>query len=188
MALKVEVLAKNMEVTDRIDDYVTKKVSRLDRYLNDIEEVKIELANIKSARSAVDRHVAQITVRGRRGALLRTEERSEDIFAAFDTALDKMQRQIERLKGKRQRGRGDGRTAAEVVKALVKRPAKGPVSPIMRRKTFNLPPMNEAEALEQMKLLGHDNFFIFNNADTNSINVLYRRRDGTYGLIEPMID
>ncbi|MBU4224802.1 MAG: sigma 54 modulation/S30EA ribosomal C-terminal domain-containing protein [Chloroflexi bacterium] len=99
-----------------------------------------------------------------------------------------MQRQIERLKGKRQRGRGDGRTAAEVVKALVKRPAKGPVSPIMRRKTFNLPPMNEAEALEQMKLLGHDNFFIFNNADTNSINVLYRRRDGTYGLIEPMID
>ncbi|MFH1908576.1 MAG: ribosome-associated translation inhibitor RaiA [Chloroflexota bacterium] len=188
MALKVEVLAKNMEVTDRIDDYVTKKVSRLDRYLNDIEEVKIELANIKSARSAVDRHVAQITVRSRRGALLRTEERSEDIFAAFDTALDKMQRQIERLKGKRQRGRGDGRTAAEVVKALVKRPAKGPVSPIMRRKTFNLPPMNEAEALEQMKLLGHDNFFIFNNADTNSINVLYRRRDGTYGLIEPMID
>ncbi|MDP2975313.1 MAG: ribosome-associated translation inhibitor RaiA, partial [Anaerolineales bacterium] len=92
MALKVEVLAKNMEVTDRINEYVTKKVSKLDRYLSDIEEVKIELANIKSARSALDRHVAQITVHGRRGELLRTEERSEDIFAAFDTALDKMQR------------------------------------------------------------------------------------------------
>ena len=188
MALKVEVLAKNMEVTERINDYVTKKVSKLDRYLSDIEEVKIELANIKSARSALDRHGAQITVRGRRGELLRTEERSEDIFTAFDAALDKMQRQIGRLKGKRQRGRGDGRTAAEVIKSLVKKPAKEPASPIMRRKTFTLPPMNETEALEQMKMLGHDNFFIFNNAETKSINVLYRRRDGSYGLIEPMID
>ncbi|MBA4380017.1 MAG: ribosomal subunit interface protein [Anaerolinea sp.] len=188
MALKIEVLAKNMEVTERINDYVSKKVSRLDRYLSDIEEVKIELAKIKSARSALDRHVAQITVRGQRGELLRTEERSEDIFAAFDTALDKIQRQIARLKGKRQRGRGDGRTAAEVVEPPLKKPAKRPASPIMRRKTFTLPPMNEAEALEQMKMLSHDNFFIFNNAETKSINVLYRRRDGTYGLIEPMID
>lgn len=188
MALRIEVLAKNMEVTDRINDYVTKKVSKLDRYLGDIEEAKIELANIKSARSAIDRQVTQITVRGRRGELLRTEERSDDIFAAFDTALDKMQRQIERLKGKRQRGRGDGRSAAEVGELPVKKPAKAPVSPIMRRKTFNLPPMNETEALEQMKLLGHDNFFIFFNAETKAINVLYRRRDGSYGLISPIID
>jgi putative sigma-54 modulation protein len=187
MALKIKVVARNMEVTDRIGDYVTKKAARLDRYLNDIEEVKVELAYVKSARSAMDRQVAQITVRGRR-ALLRTEERSDDIFAAFDTALDKMQRQIERLKGKRHRGRGDGRSAAEVVvEPPAEEQAKEAASPIMRRKTFNLPPMNEAEALEQMKLLGHDNFFIFYNVETNAINVLYRRRDGTYGLIEPKI-
>ena len=187
MTLKTEVVARNMEVTDRIKDYVTKKAARLDRYMNDIEEVKVELSYVKSARSAMDRQVAQITVRGRR-ALLRTEERCDDIFAAFDTALDKMQRQIERLKGKRHRGRGDGRSAAEVVvEPPVEEQAKEAASPIMRRKTFNLPPMNEAEALEQMKLLGHDNFFIFYNVETNAINVLYRRRDGTYGLIEPKI-
>jgi putative sigma-54 modulation protein len=187
MALKIEVVARNMEVTDRIQDYVTKKAAKLDRYMNDIEEVKVELAYVKSARSAIDRQVAQITVRGRR-ALLRTEERSDDIFAAFDSAMDKMQRQIKRLKGKRQRGRGDGRSAAEVV---VEPPIEEGVietaSPIMRRKTFILPPMNEAEALEQMRMVGHDNFFIFFNMETNAINVLYRRRDGTYGLIEPKI-
>ena len=187
MALKTEVIAKNMEVTDRIQDYVTKKAAKLDRYMNDIEEVKVELAYVKSARSAMDRQVAQITVRGRR-TLLRTEERSDDIFAAFDTAMDKMQRQIERLKGKRQRGRGDGRSAAEVVvEPPVEEKPEEAASPIMRRKTFNLPPMNEAEALEQMRMVGHDNFFIFFNMDTNVINVLYRRRDGTYGLIEPKI-
>ncbi len=188
MALKTEVVARNMEVTERIQDYVTKKAAKLDRYMNDIEEVKVELAYVKSARSAMDRQVAQITVRGRRGALLRTEERSDDIFAAFDTAMDKMQRQIERLKGKRQRGRGDGRTAAEVVvEPPVEAKPKEAASPIMRRKTFNLPPMNEAEALAQMRMLGHDNFFIFFNMETNAINVLYRRRDGSYGLIEPKI-
>jgi putative sigma-54 modulation protein len=188
MALKIEVVARNMEVTDRIQDYVTKKAAKLDRYMNDIEEVKVELAYVKSARSAIDRQVAQITVRGRR-ALLRTEERSDDIFAAFDTAMDKMQRQIERLKGKRQRGRGDGRSAAEVVvePPVEKQAEEIAASPIMRRKTFNLPPMNEAEALEQMRMVGHDNFFIFFNMETNAINVLYRRRDGTYGLIEPKI-
>jgi len=188
MALKTEVVVRNMEVTDRIRNYVTKKTAKLDRYMNDIEEVKVELSYVKSARSAMDRQVAQITVRGRR-TLLRTEERSDDIFAAFDTAIDKMQRQIERLKGKRHRGRGDGRSAAE---AVVEPPVEKPdeeiaASPIMRRKTFNLPPMNEAEALEQMRMLGHDNFFIFFNIETNAINVLYRRRDGSYGLIEPKI-
>jgi putative sigma-54 modulation protein len=188
MTIKIEVLARNMEVTKHIQDYVTKKAAKLDRYMGDIEEVKVELSYTKSARSAMDRQVAQITVRGRR-TLLRTEERSDDLFAAFDTALDKMQRQIERQKGKRQRGRGDGRTAAEV---SVEPPAeKGEEEsagvPIMRRKTFNLPPMNEAEALEQMRDLGHDNFFIFFNIETNAINVLYRRRDGTYGLIEPKL-
>jgi putative sigma-54 modulation protein len=177
-----------MEVTERIQDYVAKKTAKLDRYMPDIEEVKVELSYVKSARSAMDRQVAQITVRARRGSLLRTEERSDDIFAAFDTAMEKMQRQIERLKGKRQRGRGDGRTAAEVSAEppVVEKPKKA-VSPIMRRKTFDLPPMNEAEALEQMRNLGHDNFFIFFNMETNAINVLYRRRDGSYGLIEPKV-
>jgi len=184
MTAKVELLARNLELTDRIRDYVNKKASKLDRYLNELEHVKVDLSVVKSARDANDRNVAQITARGRR-VLLRTEERSDDLLAAFDRAVDKMQRQAERYKGKRTRGRGDGRSAAEVVPLPEEGREESPI--VARRKTFDLIPMNEAEALEQMKLLGHENFFIFFNVETNSINVLYQRRDGTYGLIEPKV-
>jgi putative sigma-54 modulation protein len=185
MDLEVEVYGRNMEVTDRIQDYVTKKVSKLDRYLPGIEEARVDVAYVKSARSAADRQVAQITVRGK-GFILRSEERSDDIFAALDTALDKMQRRIERYKGKRSRGRGDGRSAAEVTPLTVEvEEETGELLPLVaRRKRFMLVPMDETEAIEQMDLLGHENFFVFFNANTRSVNVLYRRRDGTFGLIE----
>jgi len=188
MSPELDIQARNMEVTDRINDYITKKASKLDRFLPAIEETRVELSHEKSARSASDRHIAQITVRGK-NLLLRSEERAEDIFAAFDTALDKMQRQIDRYKCKKYRGRGDGRSAAEVVST-----PEPEVEPeldedfiVVRRKKFALIPMNEDEAIEQMKLLGHDNFFIFFDADANRVKVLYRRRDGTYGMIEPEV-
>jgi len=189
MALDVEVNGRNMDVTERIRTYVNKKVSRLDRFLPGIEEARVDVAYVKSARSASDRQVAQITVRGK-GFILRSEERADDIFAALDTALDKMQRRIERYKGKRYRGRGDGRSAAEVTPQVVEETEEesGELGPaIVRRKRFILHPMDEMEALEQMQLLGHENFFVFYNANTHSINVLYRRRDGNYGLIEPEV-
>jgi putative sigma-54 modulation protein len=97
-----------------------------------------------------------------------------------------MQRRIERYKGKRNHGRGDGRSTADVVPAPVTEEEPEEEAPvIMRRKRFPLVPMDENEALEQMSLLGHENFFVFYNANTNQVNVLYRRRDGAYGLIEP---
>ena len=186
MTNEIEVVGKNMEVTDKVHDYVFSKAEKLDRYLKAIEEIRVELSNNKSARSAADRQVAQITVRGRR-LLLRTEERSDDILGAFDSAFDKMQRQIERFKGKQKRGRGDGRSAAEIYPSTFEEDEEDEVMMIARRKRFTVYPMVEEEALEQMKLLGHDNFFIFYNGETNAINVLYRRRDGSYGLIDPII-
>lgn len=184
MTITVEINARNIELTDRIKDYISKKASKLDRYLAELEQVKVDLAYVKTARDASDRNVAQITARGRR-ALLRTEERADDLFAAFDRAIDKMQRQAERYKGKRTRGRGEERSGKE--DDLMPEKVRSQPSLFARRKTFDLIPMNEAEALEQMKLLGHENFFIFYNIETNSINVLYQRRDGTYGLIEPKV-
>ncbi len=186
MTSRVQIFTRNLDLTERIETYVTKKASKLDRYLRGIEEVRVDLAYAKSARNAADRHVAQITVRGK-GFLLRAEERADDIFAAFDTATDKIQRRIERFKGKRYRSRSEGRAAeAEAQAALAEELLEEEEeTPIVRRKRFTITPMNEAEAIEQMQLLGHDNFFIFYNAETNAINVLYRRRDGTYGLIEP---
>ena len=185
MSVKVEIFARNMDVSERLKDYVTKKASKLDRYLNEIEHVKVDLDYIKSARSATDRFIAQITVRGHK-ALLRTEERADEVFAAFDKSIDKMQRQMERFKGKHHRGRGEPRLAT-VVPAGTELEAEEENSIISRRKTFDLVPMSEADALEQMRMLGHDNFFIFFNIATASINVLYHRRDGTYGLIEPKV-
>jgi putative sigma-54 modulation protein len=185
MTIKVDIFSRNLEVDEQIEQYVTKKASKLDRYLSDIEQVKVDLDYIKSARNANDRFVAQITVRGHR-ALLRTEERSDELTTAFDLTIDKMQRQLERYKGKHYHSRGDGRPVVEVV-SMAEKSTEEQFGVISRRKTFDLFPMSEAEALEQMKLLGHDNFFIFFNDETDMISVLYRRRDDTYGLIEPKI-
>ena len=187
MTQKIETLARNMRLTENIRDYVEKKAAKLERYLQEIDEIRVELSHIKSARSAADRQVAQITVHGK-GFMLRTEERADDIHAAFDTALDKMQRQVDRYKGKHYRGRGDGRSAAEVLEEDLPVDETGELLPLIaRRKKFIVLPMNEDEAVEQMRLLGHDNFFVFFNAEQNSIQVLYRRRNGSYGLIEPVV-
>lgn len=186
MTLEVEIFGRNLDITERIQDYVNKKVSKLDRYLSDIEEARVDLAYVKSARSATDRQVAQITIRGR-GFILRSEERSDDIFTAFDSALSKMQRRISRYKGKRNWGRGDGKTVAEIVTSSIEEEVEEAEPTIVRRKQFLLHPMDEQEAIEQMSLLGHEDFFVFFNAQTNSVNVLYRRRDGNYGLIEPEV-
>jgi len=187
MTNKIEVLARNMRLNDDTREYVEKKAAKLERYLQEIDDVRVELSYVKTARSATDRQVAQITLRGK-GFILRTEERADDVRAAFDTALDKMQRQIERYKGKHYRGRGDGRSAAEVVEEEWPVDETGELLPLIaKRKKFELVPMTEEEAVEQMKLLGHDNFFVFFNAEQNAIQVLYRRRNGTYGLIEPVV-
>jgi putative sigma-54 modulation protein len=187
MALKIDIYPKNMDLTDRISTYVNKKVSKLDRYLSDIEETRVDLDFQKSMRSPSDRQVAQITIRGR-GYILRTEERADDIFAAIDMAIDKMQRKIERHKGKRVRGRGDGLSASALTPKTIQ-PEESPEETIIiaRRKSFTLVPMDEYEAIEQMKALGHETFFVFFNVSSNTINVLYTRRDGSFGLIEPRL-
>ena len=186
MSPELYLQAHNMEVTDRINDYIEKKAGKLDKFLQAIEEIRVELTHEKSARSAADRHVAQITVRGK-NLLLRAEERADDVFAAFDKALDKLQRQIDRYKGKRYRGRGDGRSASDVVPIPEEDFEDEEDLVVVRRKKFALIPMSEAEAIEQMQLLGHDNFFIFFDANANRIKILYRRRNGAYGLIEPEV-
>ncbi|NCP87590.1 MAG: ribosomal subunit interface protein [Anaerolineae bacterium CG_4_9_14_3_um_filter_57_17] len=188
MSNKIEITGRDLEVTERIREYVTQKMAKINRHLNAIEEIRIDLASVKTARSATDRYVAQLTVRGK-NLLLRSEERADDIRTALDAALDKMTRQVARYKGKRDHSRGDGKSAAEVVPDIEPLPdmEAEEAAVILRRKQFDLIPMAEEEAIEQMKLLGHDNFFVFFNAQSGTINVLYHRRDGGYGLIEPRV-
>jgi len=191
MTVKLDIFTKNLELSDRLNDYVVNKVEKLEKFLDEVDECRVDLSYIKTARNANDRHVAQLTLRGK-GFILRSEERSDSMFSAVDAALDKMRRQIRRYKGKRAHGRGDGQTIAEAIDMNypdeVEVEAEAEESPVIaRRKRFMLVPMDELEAVEQMKLLGHEDFFVFYNANTSEFNVLYKRRDGTYGIIIPEI-
>lgn len=178
--MKIIIQGQNVEITDRLRGYVEKKVNRLARYLPTIDEARMEL-RVHHTRSAQDRQVAELTVRTR-GTILRAEERSGDLSASIDAVLDKMYRQIMRYKGKRYHGRGRVRQAEEPLEEMELSEEERPH--IARVKRFPTPPMDEEEAIEQMELLGHD-FFVFLNAESGEINVLYRRRDGNYGLIIP---
>ncbi len=185
MAQKVEITAKNLLLGDQIKEYINKKVSRLERILPEIEETHIELSSSKAIRNRKERDVAQFTLQGK-GFTLRSEEAGSDLMTAIDKSADKMKRQIERFKGKRNHGRGDG-TSVSNVTSETDNMEENVKSLIVRRKTFTLMPMDENEAIEQMALLAHEDFFVFYNVQTNSVNVLYKRHDGDYGLIEPKI-
>jgi len=186
MALDVKIFVRDIKLTDRIHDYVETKVSKLDRFLSDINDARVDLAYIKSARDANDRYAAQITIRGK-GFVLRAEERADDIFSAFDMALPKVQRRMRRFKGKHFKQRNGSLAADELVADMFDMLEDDDRPEIVRRKHLMLTPMDELEAIEQMDLLGHEMFFIFLNANSGQINVLYKRRDGRYGIIEPEI-
>lgn len=183
--MDIVVRGRNVTITDRVQEYVEKKVGKLERYLPIIDEARMELST-EDTRSAQHRQIAQLTVRSH-GKILRAEERDQDVFTAIDLVVDKMQRQITRFKDRlysRSQIRG-GETVRmpEQLEATVEAVAE-PVGSIVRVKKFAVIPMNPEEAIEQMELLGHD-FFVFYNSDDNGINVLYRRRSGGYGLLQP---
>lgn len=188
MTVRVEIHVQNFEPSERLRDHVSKKVSKLDRHLDVLETARVELRYVKSARRAGDRHVAQMTVSGK-GVQLRAEERSQDMLASVDAVVDKIYRQIERYKGRRWSARGDGRSAAEAAPDLPPEEAEpSGAGPIVRRKKLGLIAMDEREAIDQMALLGHDDFFVFLDAASHQVHVLYRRREGGLGLIETEVD
>jgi putative sigma-54 modulation protein len=182
--MQLLVQGKNIQVTDRLHQYVEDKASKLDRHLSTITEARMELSS-ESTRSQGDSQVAQLTVRIK-GVILRSEERAGDIFSAIDLAMDKMKRQIDRYKRKR-RARYRGAPPPDLLTDEVEEEDEEEevvAGRLVRTKTFRVDPMDPEEAIEQMELLGH-NFFVFFNADAGQINVVYRRRDGNYGLIQP---
>ncbi len=190
MAAQLVLKGKNLEITDDLRQYIEKRANKLDRYLPDLSEVRIDLS-VQKTRSSQDRQVAQMTVRSN-GAILRAEERAEEMSVAIDAVIEKMHRQIARYKGKRVdrwQGHVTGRAETEVPpipSEVVEELADEEEHRIVRTKRFVVSPMTEDEAIEQMELLGHD-FFIFYNPNHGLLNVLYRRHDGNYGLLEPEV-
>ena len=175
--MEISIFARNMEMTPRLSEYVERKVEKLDRYLSSIDEARVDLT-VENTRSASHRQVAQLTVRVR-GTILRAEERTGDMFASIDAVLDKMYRQIARYKGRRR-----NRWQATAEELPIEEPVEETEWEIVRVKRFEVRPMTPEEAIEQMELLGH-RFYIFLNADEGAINLVYRRDDGNYGLLQP---
>jgi putative sigma-54 modulation protein len=181
---------KNMHISPETEAYIEKKTRKFDRFLPDLEEVRVDISR-EQTRSNQDRIVAEITVRANR-KILRAEERSRDLSSAVDSAVDKLNRQIARLKGKqidRWHATESIRNNEEIppmTEDMLEALAEEQSRKIVRVKRFSVVPMNEAEAIEQMQLLSHD-FFVFFNADVGRLNVLYKRADDNYGLLDPII-
>jgi putative sigma-54 modulation protein len=199
--MNISVHGDGIKISEALDSYTRSKVDRLDRYLPNISHVGVELSIIRTHRGA-DLAIAQITVQHARGAILRAEEKlnienRDTIRFAINKAVDKLHRQIDRFKSKRkaknQKVRDRYRaTVAELnlaedipVYAVDEAEEPEATSEIHRRKQIEMMPMNEEEAIEQLELLDH-NFYMFMNAESDQINVLYRRESGGYGILAPL--
>lgn len=182
--MELKINSRNLKLTPKIENYIEKKTQRLDRYVPNLTQVTVDLAEQK-AKSATQRQVAQITVRDSKGTILRAEEKSNDIFAAVDQSIDKLYRQIKRYRGKTRRHRRDAVEPMLFEEPLpIDETEEQEIGGISRVKRFELEPMTADEAVEHMELLGH-NFYVFFNPEEENVNVVYRRDAGDYGLIQP---
>ena len=179
--MRLHVKGKNVEVSESIRKYAEDKMSKLDRQLHELTEVELELSVEKNP-SISDNQVAEATVRTK-GPTLRVTEASADMKASIDQLTEKLRRRIEVYRGKRRdkQVRGNGIPPGGSM-SIPDDEETGPQ--IVKTKQFSVKPMSAEEAALQLELVGHD-FFVFRSDDSGEINVIYRRRDGGYGLIEP---
>ena len=182
LMLKFNIRGENIEVTPAIRDYVEGKIERVERYFNEdlnaTANVNLKVYNDKQSKVEVTIPLKNVT--------LRAEERHNDMYAGVDLIVDKLERQIRKYKTKinrksRERD-GAGVYFATTVQNEPEVEAEEEYA-IVRTKQFDLKPMDQEEAILQMNMLGHD-FYIFTDAESNGTNIVYKRRDGKYGLIE----
>ena len=178
--MELQITGKNIELSPAVRRYIERKLGKFSRHLPNITESKVEIHEEKT-KSLQQHFVVQVTVDSSR-TLLRSQERGADLFTAIDKAAAVMNRQIEHYKGKLYGKRKGSSLAREGFSEEVAE--KQPLRKVVKVKRFAVKPMSVDEAIDQMELLGHD-FFLFFNADSEGLNLLYRRKDGNYGLIEP---
>jgi putative sigma-54 modulation protein len=176
--MRLQVHGRNVEVTDTLREYAEQKLGKLERQLHDLTRVELELS-VERNPSIAASQIAEATI-WTKGPILRAREASGDMRASIDQLMVKLERQVTRYREKRQR-RNDRANG----------PAPGPASTpddpgptIVKTKQFVVSSMTPEEAVEALELIGHD-FFVFRDGGSNEVSVVYRRRDGTYGLIEP---
>ena len=190
--MKTTVKARNLELTERLRNQIARKLRRLDRVAHPDAEATVELIAHASHATAAS-HVAEVTLHTN-GSVVRSVSAGPTMIAAIDTLLDKLERQVVRTKTRQRsvrerdhdeaaavlarEARGSGATEADA--------ASEPEPSVVRIKRFDMVPMFEEDAIAQMNELGHE-FFVFLNAENERICVVYARRDGTFGLIEPVV-
>lgn len=184
--MDVSIQGRGIDLSAEIRDYLTRKLSRLDRHLHSQAQGVVEITRSR-ARSAEDRLVVEITISSN-GMLLRGEQSGADLHAAIDAVADVLDRKITRFKDRRhRRGRvALSRSLTEPVEAEAPEEPDLDDGRVVRVKKFLLEPMTPDDAADQMELLGHD-FYVFLNTTSDRLAVIYRRRDGDYGLLDPQL-
>lgn len=187
--IRFEIHGDNLTITDAIRNYIEDKIGKLERYFNNVPNA---VAHVKVKTYSNSATKIEVTI-PLKDVTLRAEERDDDLYAGIDLITGKLERQVRKYKtrvNRKHRDRGD----QEVFVAEVQEASPGEVSgaeesvsdseiEIIRSKQFSLKPMDSEEAVLQMNLLGHD-FFIFTDRETDGTSIVYRRKDGKYGLIE----
>ena len=194
--MEIQILSRNVELNPEAHAYVRKKFDRLQRHLRHMTEAKVEISRT-NARAQADKIIVQMTVMAG-GSTLRGQESGVNLFAAVDSVADVLDRQIRRLKGRSYRSaqgrKAAGRAASEAEAAVATEVLDAvdeedeelfeQLGRVVRTKRFAMKPMSVEDAAMQMELLSHD-FFLFYNNTSGEYNVVYRRSDGDYGVIEP---
>ena len=186
--MDMHVTGKNIELTPEIRDYITRKLGKINRFLPNILSFDV-VASEEGTRAPEQRFIVQVTIDSN-GTLIRGEERGQDLHTAVDKVSEVMGRQIEHYKGKLPYSKGRRtpsiRVSTTEATAAVAAEVEETGPRVVRNKRFEIKPMSMEEAIDQMELLGHD-FFLYYNPDTNNYNLIYKRKDGNYGLIEPSV-
>jgi putative sigma-54 modulation protein len=192
--VKTNLTARNLQLNDRLRSQIERKLQRLDRITHEMAEADVELI-AKASHATDSSQVAEVTLRNN-GDVMRSTASGATPIAALDIVVDKLERQVVRMK---ERPGSVRKRHSDEIESVLHREALGTIDPdaynepeegqptVVKTKRFDMLPMFEEDAIAQMEELGHA-FFVFLNAESNEVAVLYRRRDGSYGMIEPVVD
>jgi len=178
--MKIIINGKNVEITEAIKNQIESKLSKFEKYFRSDVEAHATVSMVK------DKRTIEITISLKNGAIIRAEESDRDLYAAIDLSIDKLSKQIKKYKTKLEKRY---RSHDTIKFDFIPNPPESSTEElheIVKTKSFPVKPMDPEEAILQMKLLGH-NFFVFLNSATDEVNVVYSRKDGKFGLIEPQI-
>ena len=195
--MQIVIKGKNLQLTESLKDYSEKKLSSIKKYFDHIVEVDVTLS-VKDSKDISRSRVCEVTVWANSiGNPIHGRAASEDLYASIDMVAEKIERQVkkfkEKLTSRRRNLKGTDRQATHSVVSfgeplgeIPAEPVAEPTPKIVRSGTFPMRPMFADEAAEQLELFNQE-FFVFSNAETNMVNVIYKRSDGNFGLIEPEI-